>query len=57
MSRCVCKGLRRERVGREVDELWVVGEMVGRELAEFSVVGVRVSGMGLPEKRLPCAEF
>jgi hypothetical protein len=36
---------------------WVAGEMVGRELAELSVVGVRVSGMGLPEKRLPCAEF
>jgi hypothetical protein len=43
--------------GRELAELWVAGEMVGRELAEFLVVGVRVPGMGLPEKRLPCAEF
>jgi hypothetical protein len=42
----------RERVGRAVDELWVAGEMVGRELVELSVVGVKVSGMGLPEKRL-----
>ncbi len=52
MSKCVCYGLRRARVGRTVDELWVAGEIVGRELAKLSVVGVRVSGMGLLEKRL-----
>jgi hypothetical protein len=52
VSKCVCYGLRRARVGRTVDELWVAGEIVGRELAKLSVVGVRVSGMGLLEKRL-----
>ncbi len=30
---------------------------LGESLLSFRLWGVRVSGMGLPEKRLPCAEF